>query len=391
MSETIDETSSAPAEAKAAAVEFLKNFNTFQDDLSKRMTEMTNRIDALGVKSHEIRRPALEARAAEGMPHQKAFAAYVRQGDEGALRALDLGTKGLNTAVAADGGYLIDPRTAAQVESVLRSGGSLRAIARVVQVEAGAYDVLVDHAELGAGWIDEVTAVGETGGPAFERISIPLHELSASPRASQRILEDAAFDIELWLAERIADRFKRAESAAFVSGDGVNKPKGFLTKPMVANATWSWGSIGYVATGTAGGFDLNDPADALVDLVYALGAEYRANAAFVMNSKTAGEVRKMKDSQGRFMWVEGLSVEHPARLMGYPVTIVEDMPDIAANSFAVAFGDFGHGYTVAERPDIRILRDPFSAKPNVSFFATKRVGGDVTDFAAIKTLKFGLS
>ncbi|MDT8344334.1 MAG: phage major capsid protein [Thermohalobaculum sp.] len=391
MSETIDETSSAPAEAKAAAVEFLKNFNTFQDDLSKRMTEMTNRIDALGVKSHEIRRPALEARAAEGMPHQKAFAAYVRQGDEGALRALDLGTKGLNTAVAADGGYLIDPRTAAQVESVLRSGGSLRAIARVVQVEAGAYDVLVDHAELGAGWIDEVAAVGETGGPAFERISIPLHELSASPRASQRILEDAAFDIELWLAERIADRFKRAESAAFVSGDGVNKPKGFLTKPMVANATWSWGSIGYVATGTAGGFDLNDPADALVDLVYALGAEYRANAAFVMNSKTAGEVRKMKDSQGRFMWVEGLSVEHPARLMGYPVTIVEDMPDIAADSFALAFGDFGHGYTVAERPDIRILRDPFSAKPNVSFFATKRVGGDVTDFAAIKTLKFGLS
>ena len=299
MSETIDETSSAPAEAKAAAAEFLKGFKTFKDDLSKRMTEMTNRIDALGVKSHETRRPVLEARAAEGMPHQKALAAYVRQGDEGALRALDLGTKGMNTAVAAEGGYLVDPRTAAQVESVLSSGGSLRAIARVVQVEAGAYDVLVDHAELGAGWIDEVTAVGETAGPVFERISIPLHELSASPRASQRILEDAAFDVEAWLAERIADRFKRAESVAFVSGDGVNKPKGFLTKPMVDNDGWSWGNIGYVATGTSGGFDPNDPADALVDLVYALGADYRANAAFVMNSKTAGEVRKMKDSQGR--------------------------------------------------------------------------------------------
>jgi len=378
-------------EAKTAATEFLKNFSSFKDDVSKQMTEMTSRIEHLDRKHVAPRRPVLETQANERQPHEKAFAAYVRQGDEDSLRSLDLGTKGLNTAVAAEGGFLVDPQTASMIDSVLRSGASLRAISRVVQVDAGAYDVLVDHADIGAGWIDETTPVAETTSPLIDRISIPLYELSASPKASQRLLDDAAFDVEAWLAERIADRFMRAESAAFVNGDGVNKPSGFLTKPTIANDSWSWGNIGYVLTGTAGAFDLNDPADAIVELVYTLGAEYRANGAFVMNSKTAGELRKMKDAQGRFLWIEGLSGEQPARLMGYPVQIVEDMPDIATDSHSIAFGDFNHGYTIAERPDIRLLRDPFSARPNVMFFATKRVGGDVSDFAAIKTLKFGIA
>ncbi|MEM7505514.1 MAG: phage major capsid protein [Pseudomonadota bacterium] len=379
----------ATPEAKTAAKEFLSNFKTFKDDVSKRMTDMTTRIERLDRKSAEARRPLLDSAANERQPHQKAINAYIRQGDEDPIKSLGLDTKGLNTAVNAEGGFLVDPQTSSMVEHVLRSGASIRAIAKVVQVEAGAYDVLVDHSELGAGWIDETSTQAETAAPIIDRVSIPLHELSASPSASQRILDDAAFDIELWLSERIADRFLRAESAAFVNGDGVNKPVGFLTKPMVADSGWTWGNIGYVATGTSGGFDPNDPADALVELIYTLGAEYRSNAAFVMNSKTAGEVRKMKDSQGRFLWIEGLSVEQPARLLGYPVQIVEDMPDIAADAHAISFGDFGHGYTIAERPDIRLLRDPYSARPNVMFFATKRVGGDVTDYAAIKTLKFG--
>ena len=381
----------AAAEAKAVATEFLKSFTTFKEDMSRRMNEITNRIEALDRKAAESARPALATTAVSELPHRKAFSAYVRTGHEEELRSLALEGKGLNTAVGSEGGYLVDPQTAEQIESVLRSGASLRAIARVVQVEAGSYDVLVDTQDIGAGWIDETSTVTETAAPVLDRISIPLHELSASPKASQRLLDDSAFDVEGWLAERIAERFLRAESAAFVNGDGVNKPSGFLSKPMIDNASWSWGNIGYVVTGTDGAFDLNDPADAIIELVYALGAEYRAKAAFVMNSKTAGEVRKMKDAQGRFVWLEGLSGEQPARLMGYPVMIVEDMPDIASNAHAIAFGDFSHGYTIAERPDIRILRDPYSAKPHVMFYATKRVGGDVTDYAAIKTLKFGVA
>ena len=210
--------------------------------------------------------------------------------------------------------------------------------------------------------------------------------MSALPKASQRLLDDSAFDIEGWLAGRIADRFARAEASAFINGDGVDKPKGFLAHPTVDNDVWVWGNLGYVPSEVDG----EVTAEAIVDVVYALGAQYRANASFVMNSKTAGRVRKLKDLDGRFLWSDGLAAGEPARLMGYPVLVAEDMPDAASDSMSIAFGDFAAGYTVAERPDLRILRDPFSAKPHVLFYATKRVGGDVSDFAAIKLLKFGV-
>ena len=374
-------------EVKAAIAGFLGEFNAFQSEMKAKFKEQEARLAMLDRKSIAMSRPPL-ARAPEEAPHKKAFAAYLRSGDEGALRGLGVEEKALSTAVAADGGYLVDPQTAAEIVGVLRSSASLRTIANVVTVEASAFDVLVDHTDIGSGWATESAAVTETGTPQVDRISIPLHELSALPKASQRLLDDSAFDVEGWLAQRIADKFSRAEAEAFVKGDGVDKPTGFLTYPKVDNDLFAWGSLGYVPTGAAGDFSATEPADAVVDLVYALGARYRANASFVMNSKTAGAVRKMKDADGRFLWSDGLAAGEPARLMGYPVLIAEDMPDIAANAHAIAFGDFRAGYTVAERPDLRILRDPFSAKPHVLFYATKRIGGDVSDFAAIKLLKF---
>jgi len=246
-----------------------------------------------------------------------------------------------------------------------------KSVCRVVVTEGKSFDVVVAKVS------------GE-----IEWITIPLHELKAFPAASQRLLDDSAFDIEGWLAGRIADRFSRAEAAAFVNGDGVDKPKGFLSHTLVDNDVWSWGALGYVPSGLDGGFD---GADAIVDLVYALGAEYRANGTFVMNSKTAGTVRKLKDADGRFLWSDGIAAGQPARLLGYPVLIAEEMPDIAPDAAAIAFGDFGAGYTVAERPDLRVLRDHLSVKPHVLFHATKRIGGDVSDFAAIKLLRFSKS
>ena len=332
-------------------------------------------------------RPALAATDYDA-PHQKAFDAYLRSGDDDGLRGLELDQKSMSTAVNSDGGYLVGPQMSETIKSVLHSGASIRAVASVVNVEATSYDVLVDTTDLGAGWASETAASAETGTPTIDRITIPLHELSALPKASQRLLDDAAFDIESWLAGRIAEKFARAEAAAFVSGDGIDKPTGFLTHPVVDNDIWAWGNIGYVPTGLDSALGNGD---AIIDLVYALGAEYRANGTFVMNSKTAGEVRKLKDGDGRFLWSDGLAAGEPARLLGYPVLIAEDMPDIASGSDSIAFGDFAAGYTVAERPDLRVLRDPFSAKPNVLFYATKRVGGDVSDFAAIKVLRFAVS
>ncbi len=379
------------AEVKTALAGFMSEIKNFQDEIHTELEQQKERLTMLDRKSTSFGRPQLAANADLDAPHKKAFEAYLRSGDDDGLRGLDLEGKAMSTAVAADGGYLVDPETASIIAGTLQGAGSLRRVANVVNVESTAYDVLIDEGNLGSGWADETTATAETATPTIDRISIPLHELAAMPKISQRLLDDSAFDIETWMAGRIADKFAQAEAAAFISGDGINKPTGILTHPTVADATWSWGNIGYVITGTSGDFDATNPGDAIVDLVYALGARYRANGAFVMNSKTAGAVRKLKDSNGRFLWSDGLAAGEPSRLMGYPVVIAEDMPDIAADSMSIAFGDFAAGYTIAERPDTRILRDPFSAKPNVLFYATKRVGGDVSDFGAIKLLKFGIA
>lgn len=391
---TAPEVKSAPGnetamDVKTALAGFLNDFSNYQADLDARLKKQEDRMTQFDRKTMtEIRRPALSRTADIEVPHKKAFAAYLRSGDDDALRGIQMEEKALSTAVQADGGYLVDPQTADRIAGVLRNAASVRAVANVVHVEATAYDVLVDQTDIGAGWSSETGSQAETDTPQVERISIPLHELSALPKASQRLLDDSAFNVEDWLAERIADKFARSEGAAFVSGDGIDKPTGFLTYATADNGTEVWGELGHVLTGVDGDFAAVNPADSIVDLVYALGARYRANATFVMNSKTAGAVRKMKDADGRFLWSDGLAAGEPARLMGYGVLICEDMPDIASNALAIAFGDFHAGYTIAERPDLRILRDPFSAKPHVLFYATKRVGGDVSDFNAIKVLKF---
>lgn len=375
-------------EVKQAVTGFMSDFKDFQSTIETKLQQTEERLTMLDRKTHLAARPHLAATADEGAPHQKAFGSYLRSGDDDALRGLEIEQKALSTTVNVDGGFLVDPQTADRIRSVLFATSSIRSIATVVNVEATAYDVLVDHADIGAGWADETTGTVGTSTPKIDRISIPLHELSALPKASQRLLDDSAFDVEGWLAARIADKFARAEAAAFINGDGVDKPTGILNHSAVDNDIWDWGNLGYVATGVSGGIG---EADSIVDLVYALGAQYRANATFVMNSKVAGIVRKLKDADGRFLWSDGLAAGEPARLMGYPVVVAEDMPDAGTDSYSIAFGDFASGYTIAERPDLRVLRDPFSAKPNVLFYATKRVGGDVSDFAAIKLLKFGLS
>lgn len=382
---------SPAAEAKAAMTGFLNEFKRFQDEVKSTLKHQEERLTMLNAKTMAYGRPALSARAETEAPHQKAFNAYLRTGDDDGLRGLTLEGKAMSTAVAADGGYLVDPQTADRIQSLLLSTSSLRSVANVVQVEATSFDVIVDRSEVGSGWATETAATTETATPIIERISIKLHELAAMPKASQRLLDDSAFDVEGWLAEKIATRFTRAEAAAFINGDGVDKPRGILLPTKVADATWTWGNIGYVPTGAASDFATTNPADCIVNLVYALGADYRANGTFLMNSKTVGAVRKMKDADGRFLWSDGLAAGEPSRLMGYPVVVSEDMPDVAANAYPIAFGDFRAGYTIAERPDLRILRDPFSAKPNVLFYANKRVGGDITDYAAIKLLKVAVS
>ncbi len=381
----------SPAEELKTAVQvFMSDFKHFTTDIQSRMQMQDERMTKLDRKTMftGVSRPVLAMAADLDAPHQKAFNTYLRSGEDDGLRGLELEGKAMSTAVAADGGFLVSPQAADLIKSVLLSAASLRSVANVVNVDSTSYDVLVDRADYGAGWATETAATTETSTAIIEKINIPLHELSAMPKASQRLLDDTAFDLEAWLAERIAEKFSRFEAAAFVNGNGVDKPRGILNYPAVTNATWTWGNIGYIPSLAAATITNIDP---FVDLVYALGAQYRAGASFVMNSKTTAIVRKLKDVDGRFLWSDGFAAGEPARLLGYPVLVSEDMPDVAANTYPIGFGNFNAGYTIAERPDLRVLRDPFSAKPNVLFYAVKRVGGAVSDFAAIKLLRIAVS
>jgi len=349
----------------------------------ERMTKLDRKTLLAGAQ-----RSALSAAAETEAPHQKAFAAYLRSGDDEGLRGIEIEGKAMSTLVGSDGGFLVAPQTADRILMVLNATASIRSLANIVNVESTSYDLLIDRADIGAGWATETLAQTETTTGTIERITIPLHELAAMPKASQRLMDDSAFDVEGWLAERIAERFARSEATAFVSGNGVDKPRGFIDYPRVVNTAWAWGSLGFVNSGAAAAIT---NVDAIIDLIYALGASYRAGSTFVMNSRTAGALRKLKDADGRFLWSDGFANGEPARLSGYPVLVAEEMPDIAANTFPIAFGNFTAGYTIVERPDLRILRDPFSAKPHVLFYATKRVGGAVSDFAAIKLMRVAVS
>jgi HK97 family phage major capsid protein len=290
----------------------------------------------------------------------------------------------------AAGGYALPEELDERIEKTLVAISPIRGIANVVKVGSAGYRKLVTTGGTPSGWAAEVGARAETDTPDFAEIAPPFGDLYANPAASQAMLDDAAFDVEAWLASEIATEFARAEGAAFVAGDGTNKPKGFLAAPnsIDGDATRAFGTLQFLKTGVAGGFPASAPQDKLVDLVQSLRTPYRQGAVFVMNSATAAAIRKFKTDDGAFLWQPGLAAGQPDSLLGYPLVEAEDMPDVAANALAIAFGNFRAGYLIAERQETQILRDPYTHKPFVHFYATKRIGGQVMNSEAIKLLKF---
>jgi len=238
------------------------------------------------------------------------------------------------------------------------------------------------------GWVAETAARPQTASPTLAELQFPAMELYAMPAATQSLLDDSAVNVDQWLAEEVQQAFAEQETDAFISGDGVNKPKGFLDYPKVVDANWSWGKLGFVATGVDGAFAASNPSDQLIELVYALKAGYCQNASWLLNRKTQSVIRKFKDADGNYIWQPAQGAAGRATLFGFPLIEAEQMPDIANNAFAIAFGDFRRGYLIVDRLGVRILRDPYSAKPYVLFYTTKRVGGGVQNFEAIKLLKF---
>ena len=267
---------------------------------------------------------------------------YLRQGREAELKSMSIGS-------AADGGYAVPTQIDAMIATRVKALSPIRQIAQVAP---------------------------------------PMGELYANPSASQQMLDDAMFDLETWLADEIAREFARAEGAAFVSGTGTNQPAGFLAAPtaLTNDATRAFGTLQHIVSGNATGFDAA-PDLKLIDTVMALKAAHRQGAVWVMNAGTLAALRKLKDTTGAYLWQPGLANGQADRLLGYPVIEAADMPDVGAGAYPIAFGNFANGYLIAERVSTRILRDPYSNKPFVNFYATRRIGGQVLDSDAIKLIK----
>lgn len=360
------------------------------DRINRALDEHKQRMDELTL-SHA--RPDFSSDSARHSPygreHKAGFDLYMRKGVEQGLHELE--SKALSVGASADGGYLVPDETERQIDRLLSVASPIRAIAGVQKISGNVYKKPFATSAASTGWVGETAARPQTTTPTLAELSFPAMEIYAMPSATQTILDDAAVDTEAWLADEVQIIFAEQESLAFVSGDGVNKPKGFLSYTNVANASWTWGNVGYLATGVSGAFAASNPSDALVNLIYTLKQGYRANANWVLNRNVQADIRKFKDANGLYLWQPSLQAGQPSTLLGYPVTESEDMPSLGANSFSIAFGDFKRGYLVVDRLGIRVLRDPYTAKPYVLFYTTKRVGGGVQNFEAIKLLKFGVS
>ena len=390
LATAIDDLARAFEDYKAAndqALAEIKSQGSPDTITNEKLARLDRALDELSLKA---RRPQLAGASLPqnhaDLAHKTAFDTYIRKGETHGL--IDLEAKALSVASGQDGGYLVPSETESTVNSALKDISPIRAIAAVRQVSGSVFKKPFSITGPGTGWVGETATRSQTATPTLAELSFPTMELYAMPAATPQLLDDAAVNIDEWIAEEVRIAFAEQEGAAFVTGDGSNKPRGFLDYDQVADGSWAWGKIGVISTGVDGGFPAANPTDKLIDLAYSVKSAYRANAHFVMNRATEAQIRKFKDADGNYIWQPAARPGETPTLLGHPVAESEDMPDIAEDATAIAFGDFRRGYLIVDRVGIRVLRDPYSSKPYVLFYTTKRVGGGVQDFNAIKLLKF---
>jgi len=296
-------------------------------------------------------------------------------------------TKDMVEGSNPDGGYFITPERSTQIIKRVFETSPMRLVANVTTTASSSIEFVIDDDEASAGWVGETQDRPDTDTPQIGLKTIVAHELYAQPKATQRMLDDAGFDLEGWLQGKVTRKFSRLENTSFVVGDGSKKPKGFLALPAWAVAgTYERDALEHiVATGTAGSLN---KADDVIDLQNSLIDDYQNSAVFTGTRETFGDIMKLKDTQGRYLLNSAILREGVERmLLGKRFIVMQDMPEVAANALALGYGDFGEGYTIVDRFGVRVLRDPYTSKPYIKFYTTKRTGGDVTNFEAIKVLK----
>jgi len=355
-----------------------KSINKLQDDITSLKTS--------------ILRPTKANALPTDSAHKQAFLTYIAKGFDGGLATFE--SKALEVVNSAEGGFMVPPELSDRIVTRQFDTTPMRQIASVMTISTDAVEMLRDTAEPVAQWVSELGTRADTADNGIGRIRIPVHELYAQPKATQKLLDDATINVEEWLINKVASKFSRAENNAFVIGDGIGMPRGFTsyTATTEDDNTRAWGTLQYVPTGVAGGFASSNAADCLFDLMHKLRVGYHPGAVWVMPRAVADTIRKFKENSTQaYIWQPGLQLGTPATLLGFPVVLGEDMPSVVSGSFSVAFGNFKEGYTIVDRTGMRILRDPYTGAPFIKFRCTKRTGGDVVNFEAIKLLSFSAS
>jgi HK97 family phage major capsid protein len=364
--------------------EGLEKINSKLDLLGDELAKVKARADRMPMKTDGDVAPELGE-------YRKGFDAYLRKGVDEGLGAL--AKKAMSADSDPNGGYFVPIDTSGRIVSKIYETSPMRQICSVQTIGTDTLEGRVDNDEADAGWVGERSSRTATDTPEVGQWKIEVFELHASPKATQKLLDDSATDVEAWLAGKVAAKMMRLENTAFVSGNGVLKPRGILdyATSTADDSSRSWGTVQYINNGTSAGFSATAGVgtDKILDVVYSLKAGYRNRARWLMCRQTVKAVRQLKDSDNNYIWQPGAQAGQPSMLMGYPITEAEDMPAIAADSLSIAFGDFEEAYLILDRQGIRVLRDPFTSKPEIVFYTTKRVGGGLINTEAIKLLKFG--
>ncbi|HBM91313.1 MAG TPA: phage major capsid protein [Rhodospirillaceae bacterium] len=354
------------------------DMNKLQDDVSNVKTAMRR-----PGKSIDLALPE------EDNGYKSAFMSYVTKGLEQDVSVFQ--TKEMSVLADQQGGYMAPGEMAERIVTRQFDTTPMRQIATVMSVSSEAVEMLRDTDEAEAQWVSELGTREDTDQGEIGRIRIPVHELHAQPKATQKLLDDAIINVEEWLVSRVSGKFSRRENTAFMTGDGIGQPRGLLSYSTAATSDddRNWGVLEHVATGADGAFSSSDGADVLITLMNKLKAGYLPKAHWLMPRSVVDVVRKFKESStDAYIWQPSLQAGNPATLLGYPVVLAEDMPAISSGSFSAAFGNFEEGYTIVDRIGMRVLRDPYTSAPFVKFRCSKRVGGDVVNFDAIKLLNF---
>lgn len=355
------------------------------ETLNGKLSELDELKSALEEELKQVKRPAGGPQSKAASEHKTAFIGFMRKGKDDGLRELE--RKALQVGVDEDGGYAVPEELDRTILNLLKDEVVMRQEATTITVGGANYKKLVNLGGTASGWVGETDARPETDASKLGQIEPFMGEIYGNPQATQTMLDDAFFNVEDWINSELAIEFAEQEEIAFTSGNGAKKPKGFLAyaSTLDPDKTRAFGTLQHILSGAAAGVT----ADAIIKLVYTLRKVHRNGAKFMMNNNSLFAIRILKDSEGNYLWRPGLELGQPSSLAGYGVAENEQMPDIAADAKAIAFGNFKRGYTIVDRIGTRILRDPYTKKPFVGFYTTKRTGGMLVDSQAIKLLQIG--